>query len=378
MKKICFMLNEDAPRSGITKVVVNIANLLAAEREDYEIHILCIKALSGKLTSLLHEKVKLDSMNIGRKNKFKFYAGAAMGIKRYLRATQIQVLIISGMEWVLPLFIGTRGDKGGKFKVSMIAWEHLCFGAEPRFRRAWIAKWLACRYFDGIINITKKDNMLYQRYSSTARLFQIYNICRLDKFYEQGRQNYDLYSKKIISVGYLDPIKGYDMLIKVAAKVLPKYPDWSWDIYGEGRMHTQLQDEIVSADLQQQLHLKGYREDVGELYHDYSFFVMTSRLEGFGMVLVEAQKNMLPIVSFDIPCGPSDTVENGKNGFLVSPFDIEKMADRITELICNSELRKNFAEHAQDFHEEMCSDYILKKWQNMLDYIGDKNDIEDS
>ena len=86
------------------------------------------------------------------------------------------------------------------------------------------------------------------------------------------------------------------------------------------------------------------------------------------MVLIEAQKNKLPIVSFDIPCGPSDTVANGRNGFLIPPFEVDAMANRISELICNSQMRKDFSEHAEDYHEEMQNEYILEKWQNMLEH----------
>jgi len=378
MIKICFALYDDSIKSGIAKVVVNLANLLARDITKYEVHILYISRISGKLVPFLHDRVMQDSLNI-KGNKCAHYIGATTRIRRYLLNKQIQIFVISGMEFVLPFFIGTRRYKAKEPKVSMFAWEHLNFMAGPKFRLEWIGKRLACKYFDGIINITKKDYMLYRQYSSKARLNQIYNVCRLDENFGEKQSYYDLNSKKIISVGYLAPIKGFDMLIEVAAKVLPQYPEWSWDIYGEGALKGQLQDEIEKANLQYQLHLKGWMDDLEELYHEYSFFVMTSRMEGFGMVLIEAQKNGLPIISFDIPCGPSDTIGNGKNGFLIPPFDVDTMADKISELICNAQTRKYFSEHARDFHEEMCSAYILKKWQDMLEHTklqkGEDNNV---
>lgn len=367
MMRICFALEDDSTRSGITKVVVNLANLMAAKNTIYDVHILYISTITGKLEPFLHNKIIQDSLNV-KGNKYAHYMGAATKIKQYLSNKHIQVFVISGMEFVLPFFIGTRNFRTKKLKVSMFAWEHRNFGAGPKFRLEWIGKRLACKYFDGIINITKRDYILYRQYSSTARLNQIYNVCRLNETFKEQQACYDINSKRIISVGYLMPIKGFDILIKVAAKILPQYPDWSWDIYGDGILREQLQNEIVKANLQDQLILKGWRDDLAELYHEYSFYVMTSRMEGFGMVLIEAQKNKLPIVSFDIPCGPSDTVANGRNGFLIPPFEVDAMANRISELICNSQMRKDFSEHAEDYHEEMQNEYILEKWQNMLEH----------
>ena len=53
------------------------------------------------------------------------------------------------------------------------------------------------------------------------------------------------------------------------------------------------------------------------------------------MVLVEALKAGLPVISFDIKCGPSDVIVDGVNGYLIEPFNIEKMSEKINMLIKN-------------------------------------------
>lgn len=354
--RICFTLGMALAESGITKVVINLANLLAQQDLDYEVHLLCI-ADSSEIARLdINKNIILESF-YKQKNKYSCYIGAACGIHKYCLEKKIQALVISGMEWVPFYFLGLRG-----VSVSVYAWEHLNFKAGPKFRLEWIGKRLACRYSKGIINITKKDQAMYRTYSAQAKLYQIYNICGVDKCY----QNYNQHSKKIISVGYLASIKGFDMLIDVAKKVLPQYPEWSWDIYGEGDMRMQLQESIDRLQLQKQLHLMGYHENLNELYKEYGFYVMTSRAEGFGMVLMEAQKSGLPIVSFDIPCGPSDTIINEKNGYLIPPFDKDEMARKILELIQNVDLRIQFSQNADCCHREMQNEYILEAWHSML------------
>ena len=68
-------------------------------------------------------------------------------------------------------------------------------------------------------------------------------------------------------------------------------------------------------------------------YKKSKIYVMTSRYEGMPLVLLEAKAYKLPIISFDIDCGPSEEVIDKKNGYLIKPFDIDEMADKIKELL---------------------------------------------
>jgi len=356
--KVCFTLAVPSVTSGITKVVLNIANLLALE-EGYEIHLLCVCEPSEVLISCLNEKIVVDSLH-RKQNKYSFFLGIMFNIRKYIEENSIQIIIISGMEMVPFYFFGMR-----RYPISMLAWEHRNFSTGPKFRLEWTGKRIACRWFDGIINITKKDQAMYRKYSSKAKLYQIYNICGI----ERGNIQYNCDSKKIISVGYLDLIKGFDMLIDVGAKVFHKHPEWTWDIYGKGSLYEKLQKKINDLHMEKYIHLMGYCHNLNDIYKKYSFFVMTSRIEGFGMVLTEAQNNGLPVVSFDIPCGPSDTIINEKNGFLIPPFDIDEMAEKIEMLIDNEKLRKEFSAESCCCHDEMQTKFIVKKWITMLNKV---------
>ena len=88
------------------------------------------------------------------------------------------------------------------------------------------------------------------------------------------------------------------------------------------------------------------------------------------MVLIEAQKAGLPVVSFDIPCGPSDVIEDGVNGYLIQPFDIDEMSRKIIELIDDREKRKQFSEQSELYHAEFEKQVILEKWREMLGLPG--------
>lgn len=84
------------------------------------------------------------------------------------------------------------------------------------------------------------------------------------------------------------------------------------------------------------------------------------------MVLLEAKSWGLPIVSFDIMTGPSDIIRNGENGYLVSPNDVDMLAEKIEMLICSKELRKQFSEQSQVDMEKFNFENIVSQWHNIL------------
>ena len=149
--------------------------------------------------------------------------------------------------------------------------------------------------------------------------------------------------------------------------MLRAHPDWTWDIYGEGEDRTRIEQWIEERKLNGKLNLKGYVSNVNELYSDYGMFVLTSRAEGMGMVLIEAQLAHLPVVSFDCLCGPSDVVVDGVNGELIPCFETDKMVDAMNNLMEDTELRIKYSKHSQDRHKELKRTVIIEKWMNLID-----------
>ncbi len=137
-------------------------------------------------------------------------------------------------------------------------------------------------------------------------------------------------SKTILSSGRLTYQKGFDMLVDVAAQVLPQHPGWQWLILGEGedRSNARGQDSPMRASASK-LILKGRVPDTDSYYRKSAFFFRAHLhgQKGLPMVLLEARAYGLPIVSFDCPTGPSEIIEDALNGNLVRPDDITAMAE---------------------------------------------------
>jgi glycosyltransferase involved in cell wall biosynthesis len=361
MVNIAFGIGNFEKDSGIVRVVINIAVELA-KKEDYNVSIITPYFQKQNFESKLHG-VHIHITELGfypeQQKKYLLYCSA---LRKVLKENPLDVIVLSGTELVWQYSLAAFRTSSDAPR--LIVWEHRNFGAGPKFRLEWFGKRIAAKYWDGILCITKRDYAQYAKYlKDTRKLYQIYNLTD----FSVTRKEYQEESKKIISCGYLAHIKGFDMLVEVAAGVFEKHPDWTWDIYGEGAERENIQKKIEAYHLGNNLFLKGYTDNINELYGKYSFFVLTSRAEGMGMVLIEAQKSGLPCVSFDILCGPSDVITDGKNGYLVPPFSIQTMIKRINTLIENQELRKSFSENSERNLEEFRKDIIVEKWIAMLE-----------
>lgn len=365
MRSICFFVPALDLENGIFRVVYNLAVVLS-KRADLRISFItpCSKI---DVALKVGERFSLYDLRSGDHLRKARYFKAVSLIRTVMLREKIDILVVAGMEWCLVVWLACRSLTG----LELIAWEHLHFKAGPRFRLEWVGKRLACKRFAGVVCITKKDYHQYKKYMKTEeRLYQIYNLTD----YKQERPSYDFSSHKIMSCGYLAPIKGFDMLIEVAEKCLTQCEGWIWEIYGEGEERLALERLIMEKDLSDRVRLKGYHKDIQQLYKEYSFFVLTSRVEGMGMVLIEAQKSGLPVVSFDISCGPSDVIQDGENGYLIEPFDLDQMAERIQGLMEDEELRKKFSRASEIRHKEFGRNYIIAKWDRLIDEISGGKD----
>jgi glycosyltransferase involved in cell wall biosynthesis len=217
--------------------------------------------------------------------------------------------------------------------------------------------------YDSIIVISKSDEKKWKRFSS--KVIQIYNPITIT-----GSRQSILNENKVISVGRLDYQKGLDFLISAWSLVAEKHKDWQLDIYGEGELRDSLQEQIDKLHLTRCISLCGRVDDIAEEYTQHSIYVMSSRTESFGLVLLEAASCGLPLVSFNCPSGPSEIIEDGKNGFLINKVgDVQQLANKINLLIENSELRSNMGKNAKKNVQLFSIQNISDKWIDLFHNI---------
>ena len=217
--------------------------------------------------------------------------------------------------------------------------------------------------------MTEQNRQDYIRkfHTNPKKIQSIYNWIRPEVI--AAREDYNVNSKKILTVGRVSEEKGYDVLMKVAKKVLPDYPDWQWHLYGTGDQFEWLQQEVKNCHLESQVILKGNVKDAYQHYPEYALLVLPSYREGLPLVLLEAKACGLPMVSFDVTTGPREIIEDGRDGYLVPTYDLEQMAARIEELIDNLELRIRFSAHTKENLNKFQKEKIYEQWKDLIEGI---------
>ncbi|EKF1569276.1 glycosyltransferase, partial [Campylobacter coli] len=108
-----------------------------------------------------------------------------------------------------------------------------------------------------------------------------------------------------------------------------KYKDWTLTIIGEGELKDTIKEKIKENRLENSIILKSFTKEIEKEYLNASIYVMCSYFEGFPMVLLEASSYALPLIAFNINTGPSDIIENEKNGFLISDGKLDDFVKKL-------------------------------------------------
>ena len=189
-----------------------------------------------------------------------------------------------------------------------------------------------------------------------------------DIVYDNNQTSY-----RVISVGRYAFQKGYDLLLDAWKIVEGKHPEWTLHIYGsrDGGIgeYDMLNGKIKQSSLQSVV-LHPTTSEVYAHYIENDFYVMSSRYESFGLVLIEAMSCGLPIISFDCKYGPGTIVKNGETGILVSQNDTEKLADAICSMIENEEMRHMMGVNGRLESKRYLPENIMPLWHDFYKSLG--------
>ncbi len=170
----------------------------------------------------------------------------------------------------------------------------------------------------------------------------------------------------VVMLARLDEQKQIGDAIEAFSHVVASVPQARLEIYGHGPDEVALQRRIDERGLRRQVKLAGYTKDAAGVLRGAAVSLLTSKFEGFGLVLLESLANGCPVVSYDIKYGPSDVVRDGVNGFLVPPRARKAMAARIVDLLTDTELRRRMSAAATEIGTEFSEQAFVARWSDLF------------
>lgn len=213
---------------------------------------------------------------------------------------------------------------------------------------------------DKVIVLTHSDAELYQR-NLGLKPIVIYNPLTLIP-----GPRCDIQSKTFLSVGRMSPLhKGLDLLIKAFALFAQHDKEWKLIIVGDGPEKEQLQNLINENRLNNRVHLHPFTDNIQSYYSTASIYVLSSRWEGFPLVLMEAIAHGLPIIASDIPVC-QEFLSNTTFSTLFKSESIESLAATLTSLSQSTNLQE-YSDQAMEFSQKHNTiDSIMNTWNRIL------------
>ncbi|MBO4906636.1 MAG: glycosyltransferase family 4 protein [Bacteroidaceae bacterium] len=188
-----------------------------------------------------------------------------------------------------------------------------------------------------------------------------------------ARQRHNDASGAVICVGRYSYQKGIDLLLNTWAEVSKQHPSWRLDIYGSGDRKPYQQQAVDLGLLpdattfeSRTLRLLPASDDIRSEYLSHDIYALSSRFEGFGMVIIEAEACGLPVVAFDCPTGPKELVDDTRTGLLVPDGDVAAMASALNKLIKEKALREQMSIAARKAVMRFDVQNVMLQWQQLF------------
>lgn len=360
-KNVCLITSNLNVFGGAQRVCINLANEFAGR--GYKIKVVSLESCITPVYKLKSVEYVSIEKNIRARDILK--PKIFMKLRKIYKDFSADIIMIVGVGATFGAIpaLGTGA--------RIIICEHTAYKNrfEQNFKK-YINRYIGMQIADKIVTLTK-DNMeeCKRRFHvKESKVTYIYNFAPKYNT-KENHESYNFNSKKIVTVGRIEPVKGYDMLVDVADIVFKNDNSWSWDIYGDVEDWEYFQmilEKIEQKNLKSKINFRGHNDNIQKIFSQYAMYVMTSYNEGLPMVLLEAKSAGLPLISFDIPTGPKEIIISGYNGELVTAYDVNEMASIIMKMMEDSKIRVRYSRNAKVIDDKFSKKNVVSKWEELF------------
>jgi glycosyltransferase involved in cell wall biosynthesis len=351
---------------GAEKVAINLAKHLSAK---YQVEIISVfQNNKGQVIDPI-SNVVIKRLNLNEEKNFikRFYQRVTLfaRLKNELKDYDIIIGNLFFRYFAMPFFSKVNG--------KIIEIQHMGYNENYIERKGLmlsIRKKIMCfsrnfiyKKLTKVVILTKKDEKLFNEN-------KVKNTCVIPNALPiVSEEKSQLKNKNIIAIGRLTSQKGFDMLIKAWEKVREINSEWTLNIYGEGPLRKELEEQIKSLKLESSVNLCGLENNIKDKILDSSIFALSSRFEGFPLVLLELMSLGVPGVAFNCNSGPNEIITNGNDSFVVEQNNIKEMAEKLLFLMENEEERIKMGKNAKFNMQRYRWEEIIKQWQELFEEI---------
>ena len=389
MKRICFLTDSIFSFGGVQRVTAVIAKELSKE---YDVTIVTFDKPSDKDTSLygLQEaNIKYRFFSYPKVNALenKLCKAYSYAYRRLLPQTQLtsdlysyssfpskkrdalaKELSLGHYDVIIgdhaPLSIRLATIRKQLNTSKLIGWIHNSFEALYGKDSLYIGQELKRHYvyqlrkLDASVVLCQYDAESYRKYDKLISPTVIYNPLTL----VPGEPSKGT-SNKFLAVGRFSHLhKGFDLLIDAFHLFAQKNKEWTLDIVGEGPEETLYRQKIADYGLEDRIHLHPFTNNIQQYYSEAQVYVLSSRWEGFGLVLVEAMAHGLPVISSDLPTSKEIL---GDLGLYFENGNVEQLAQQLEE---STHLHwREASEEAMKRANDFAITTIIKQWKELIE-----------
>ena len=282
-----------------------------------------------------------------------------------LRLAQFLESVTDGAVVTMQPHLSVALARLGQPSLVRVAQEHRPFASRPRSQRR-----LARQFYprlDAVVTLTERDARRYRRLLGVAT--QVETIPNAAPVFDVAPS--DCENRVVVAAGQkLGRGKGFDLLLVAWARVAQRCPGWELRIFGQGPNREKLEQQADELGLSDSVRLMGYSTRLDAEMAAASMFVLSSRWEGYPMVLLEAMSCGLPVVAFDCSTGPREIIEPGVDGLLVRNGDVDRLADALCRMIeAGPEERRRFGAAGLASARQRSHAGVAARWQGLLERL---------